>query len=75
MGFPIFLNKKKEASVSAPVESVERKPDHEPEYDSLHSAASDLKQALDEGNTAAIAAALRAAFEICESEPHGEQEE
>ena len=67
-----FLNKSKEASTSAPVEPVRRKPDNEEEYDGLHACAEDLKQALDEGDTKAIASALRAAFEILDSEPHEE---
>ena len=72
MGMPFFLKKNKEGGASAPAEPIVRKPDDDSDYDMLHAAADDLKQALDEGNTEAIADALRAAFQICDSEPHDE---
>lgn len=65
-----FLKHKQEGSISAPVETVERKSDHEEEYDGLESAAEDLIQAMNEGNAKAVASALRAAFELCDSQPH-----
>lgn len=75
MGLAVFLKKAKEASASGPTDPIVRTPDEGAEsYDSLHSAAGDLKQALDEGNTAAIAEALRAAFQICDSEYQEEDE-
>jgi len=67
-----FLKHAKEASSSGSIESIERKPDNEPEYDSLESAAEDLKQALEKGDVKAIAMALRSAFDLCDSEPHEE---
>ncbi len=67
-----FLKHNQEASTSEPVEPVKRKPDEDADYDMLESAAEDLKQALDEGNVKAIASALRAAFELCDSQPHEE---
>lgn len=69
-----FLKHNQDASASSPIESIKREPDEGADYDSLESAAEDLKQALDEGNVKAIAAALRAAFELCDSEPHEEGE-
>jgi hypothetical protein len=68
MGLPIFLKKAQEAGSASSSDPIVRKPDDGSDYDPLHSAADDLKQALDEGNTKAIAAALRAAFEIWQSE-------
>lgn len=66
--------KNKEASASSPIESVERKPDEGAEYDVLESAAEDLCHAIKAEDYKAVAAALRAAFELCESEPHEEGE-
>lgn len=70
-----FLKHKNEGSVSAPVESIERKPDDGAEYDVLESAAEDLCMAIEAKDYKAAAAALRAAFELLESEPHQEGEQ
>lgn len=70
-----FLNKSKEASVSMPPDSIKRKSDDEDgeqEYDSLHSAAEDLIHAVHSKDVAAVAMAIKAAFEICDSQPHEE---
>ena len=67
-----FLKKTQEASSSEPVEHSRREPDEDAEYDSLHSAAEDLISAVHSKNVAAVAEALRAAFELCDSEPHEE---
>lgn len=69
-----FLKLNKEASSSGPVESVERKPDEEPEYDAMESAAEDLISAIHSKDAPAAAAALRAAFELADSQPHVEGE-
>lgn len=70
-----FLKRNKEASASAPVESVERKPDEgAEEFDSMESAAQDLCDAVEKKDIKAVAAALRAAFELMDSEPHVEGE-
>jgi len=68
-----FLKLKQDASASAPVDSIERKPDNEPEYDSLESAAEELCHAVESKDYKAIAVALRSAFEIMESETHEEE--
>ena len=68
-----FLKRDSEASASMPAESIKRESD-EPEYDSLHSAAEDLITAVHSKNVSAVAEALRAAFELCDSEPHREGE-
>ena len=67
-----FLKKNKEASVAMPVDHVKRESDHEVVYDSLHSAAEDLMHAVHGRDVKNIAEALRAAFQICEAEPHAE---
>ena len=61
-----------EASISAPPDKIMREPDEDAEYDSLHSAAEDLLSAINSKDIKAIASALRAAFELCDSEPHEE---
>lgn len=66
-----FLKHKLEASSSAPVESKMREPDGE-EYDPLHAAAEDLISAIHSKSVKAVAEALKAAFELCEMEPHAE---
>lgn len=67
-----FLKHSKDAAVSMPVETMERTPDEGAEYDSMESAAEDLCNAVHAKNYKAAAEALRAAFELMESEPHEE---
>lgn len=67
-----FLNKSKEASVSAAPESIKREPDQEQDYDALESAVSDLFDAYKSNDVKAGCVALRAAIEILDSEPSGE---
>ena len=67
-----FLKRNQEASGSGPIESVERKSDSEEEYDALESAADDLIAAVHAKDTKGAAAALRAAFQLADSEPHEE---
>lgn len=68
-----FLKDKKEASVSAPPSTITRESDDESDsFDSLEVAAQDLCDAIHSRNYKAVAEALRAAFELCESEPHEE---
>lgn len=70
-----FLKKNQEASASAPIEAVKREPDEgADDYDSLESAVSDLFEAYKSNDLKAGAAALRAAFDLYESEPHHEAE-
>lgn len=67
-----FLKAKPQA---AGIAMIERKPD-EPshEEDGIMSAARDLLQGIEMKDHKAIAAAMRAAFEILDSEPHVEGE-
>jgi hypothetical protein len=69
-----FLKKAKEEASASTTEKVLRKPDDESEeeFDSLEVAAEELLFAIEKKDTKAIAAALRAAFELCDSEPHFE---
>jgi uncharacterized protein YukE len=68
-----FLKKNKEASMSAPIDSIERKSDDESgEYDGLESAMEELHQALLAKNYKGAAQIFRDAAEICDSEPHSE---
>lgn len=69
-----FLRHKHEASVAATPEVVKRESDHEEEYDSLESAADDLISAVHAKDSKGVASAMRAAFEIMDSEPHEEGE-
>jgi hypothetical protein len=66
------FQKKQEASVVMPSESIRRTPDHEEEYDHVEAAAEDLYHAVKSGHIKGIAEALRAAFDILDSEPHHE---
>ena len=67
-----FLKKSQEASVAAPEVEVR---DHDEDFDSLEVAAEDLMNAVHSKNAKAVASALRAAFELCDSEPHEEGHE
>jgi hypothetical protein len=67
-----FLKNQHEASASGPVEAVKRESDHSDEYDVLEAAAEDLCKAIQSKDYKAAAAALRAAFELCGSQPDEE---
>lgn len=55
-----FLKKAKEGGASAPVESVERKPDEEPSYDMLDAIADDILSAIKSDNKELLKSALTA---------------
>jgi hypothetical protein len=68
-----FLKNKQEVGMSASVDSVKRKSDNPDEdYDVLESAAEDLCNAVHAKDYKAAATALRAAFDLLESESHQE---
>ena len=67
-----FLKKNQEASASGPIESQKREPDEDADRDMLEVAAQDLMDALHKKDAKALAAALRAAFELFDSDPHME---
>lgn len=66
-----FLKKAKESG-SAPSSVVTRKPDDSGEVDSMHVAAEEMLSAIENKDAGALASALRAAFELADSEPHSE---
>lgn len=67
-----FLKNKKEASAAGPVEAIKRDHDDGYEYDMLESAAEDLISAVHSKDIKSVASALKAAFEICDAQPHEE---
>jgi len=69
-----FLKNNKEASISAEIPAIKRESDDESDYDMLESAAEDLISAVHSKNIKAVCSALRAAFQIYDSEPHEEGE-
>jgi hypothetical protein len=68
-----FLKKSQESGVSSEPEKIRREPDEGEGFDSLEVAAEDFLFAIEKKDSKALAQALRAAFMICESEPHEEQ--
>jgi len=70
-----YLKLKNEASASGPIESKQvNTMEGEEEYDGLESAAEDLCNAIEAKDYKAAASALRAAFELLDSQPHEEGE-
>lgn len=67
-----FLKKDKETGSASSSEPIKRSPDHEVEYDVLESAAQDIMDAFEKKDVPALAIAIRAAFELCDSSPHEE---
>lgn len=67
--------KKQDGSASSqPIPTEHRKPDDGSDFDSMEAVAQDLLNALKSGDAKAVAAALRAAFELADSQPHKEGE-
>lgn len=70
-----FLKNKQEGSYSEEDDPIKRKSDEgedESEYDMLESAAEDLISAVHSKDVKAVCSALRAAFEMLDSQPHEE---
>lgn len=69
-----YLEKNKEASISVAPDHVKRKADDgsDDEYDGLKAACADLFDAIRKNDHTLGATALRAAFDLCDSEPHVE---
>lgn len=63
---------KKEGSIAGPVEIKERTPDEPKEYNFLEDVMMDLINAIHSKDKSGAAEALRAAFELFDSEPHEE---
>ena len=62
--------KSKDGGASASLDVVERKPDHEEEFDSLEGAMSELHSALNAKKYKEAAQIFRSAFDLLDSEPH-----
>lgn len=67
-----FLKRNQEGSASMPAEPIKREHDEGAEYDMLESAAEDLISAIHSKDVKGVCSALKAAFEMMESEPHSE---
>ena len=67
-----FLKRTQDGAASTPIETLRREPDNEADYDGLEAAAQDVLDAMESKNVKHLAAALRAAFELCDEEPHVE---
>jgi hypothetical protein len=66
-----FLKHRQEAAASGPVKTLEIK---DSEFDSVEAAAMDLIIAVHLKDVKGVTQALRAAFELLDSEPHHEGE-
>lgn len=64
-----FLKSQQESGDSGPIESMNREPDNDEDFDSLEVA---MKELFNAKNDKARAAAFRAAFDLLEQEPHEE---
>jgi hypothetical protein len=69
---PFLKDKKQIGSIATTPSTERRKSDGEEEYDAMEAAAHDLMTAVHARDTKGIAEALRAAFELADSEPHVE---
>lgn len=69
---PLPFSNYREGASSAPVETKQMSTTEDSAVDYLEICAEDLHNAMKAGNIKGIAEALRAAFEILESEPHEE---
>lgn len=65
-----FLKKNQESGVSGPVDTITREPDNDEEFDSLEVAAEDVLFAIEKKDKKALARALQAAFDICDTQPY-----
>lgn len=71
-----FLKNSKEAGISAPPQSIERKPDDEnSSYDVMEACAEDLISAIHSKDVKGVAEALRSAFELADSNDESEGDE
>lgn len=70
--FPL-IKQHKESGVSAPADTLHRGEDYGGDYDMLESAASDLIHALHSKDPKAVCVALRAAFDMLQTQPQEDQ--
>ena len=69
-----FLKHDKEASVSGPIDKIERKADHPEDLDLLEGCVEELISAIKAGDAKAAARALKDCFQVCDASPHEEGE-
>lgn len=68
------LKQKLEAAIVSPVDHMKRKPDDESEeYDSFHAVAEDLITAIKAHDVPGCADALRAAFDLADSDSYEDE--
>ncbi len=67
--------KNREGGMSGPVETIEREPDGEPEYDLLDAVAEDLLMALEKKDKKLLKEALSALIEHIQEEDHEQDQE
>lgn len=72
MALPFIKKVRRESGVAMQYRTPDESKSSEVESDGLELAAEDLIKASSSGDKKGVAAALRAAFEILESEPHEE---
>lgn len=70
---PFLKNKRKETGVIVQQRSPDM-PEQESDDNGLEAAAQDILSAISSNDSKALAMAIKAAFEICDSEPHVEGE-
>jgi hypothetical protein len=71
-----FLKRKQDAALGEPLDHLTRKADDasDEDLDGLEVAAHDALDAIKRSDAKALAEALKAAFELCDAEPHEEGE-
>ena len=73
MSIPFLKNRAKDAGLITQICAPDEKPEQEHEEDhGLMSAASDILDAIETKDHKKLASAIRATFQICDSEPHEE---
>lgn len=70
---PYLGAKKQQGSVAAHIDNDGKVSSQAPDM-GLHSAAEDILKAIESKDSKALASAIKAAFEICDAEPHEEGE-
>jgi len=73
MGLPFLKNK--EGSASSAVESVERKPDDEPSYDTVDAVAEDILSAVASKDVKLLKAALQSLIEHIQDQDTAQDEQ
>lgn len=69
-----FLKNTKEGGISTPPDKIKRESDEGSDLDLLETCSQDLISAIHSKDAKGVKEALKAFFEICDSEPHEEGE-